>query len=95
MLPYHSFPNLPVLVLTTNDDFEQLARSALNLGTQFALSLVNGKVVTAAATLDIGDAAVVVVDLDWSEPEEFPALALLMRRHRRGGTRCRRDERSS
>jgi pilus assembly protein CpaE len=80
MLPNHHAPTLPVLVLTANDDFEQLARSAFSLGTNFALSVVKGKLVSDAATLDLGDAAVVVVDLDPSQPEEFPALSLLMRR---------------
>jgi len=80
MLPNHHAPTLPVLVLTANDDFEQLARSAFSLGTNFALSVVKGRVASDAATLDIGDAAVVVVDLDSTQPEEFPALAMLMRR---------------
>ena len=80
MLPNHHGPTLKVLVLTANDDFEQLARVAFSLGTNFALSMVKGRLVGDAATLDIGDAAVVVVDLDSTQPEEFPALGLLMRR---------------
>jgi pilus assembly protein CpaE len=80
MLPNHHGPTLKVLVLTANDDFEQLARVAFSLGTNFALSMVKGRLASDAATLDIGDAAVVVVDLDSTQPEEFPALGLLMRR---------------
>ena len=80
MLPNHQAPTIPVLVLTANDDFEQLARSAFSMGSHFALSLVRGSVANDAATLELGDAAVVVVDLDSNRPEEFPALGLLMRR---------------
>jgi pilus assembly protein CpaE len=80
MLPNHHGPTLKVLVLTANDDFEQFAQAAFSLGTNFALSMVKGRLVSDAATLDIGDAAVVVVDLDSTQPEEFPALGLLMRR---------------
>ena len=80
MLPNHHDQTLPVLVLTANDDFEQLARSAFSLGSHFALSVLKGTLVSNAATLDLGEAAVIVVDLDSSQPDEFPALALLMRR---------------
>jgi len=80
MLPNQHAPTLPVLVLTANDDFEQLARSAFSMGTNFALTLVKGRLVSDAATLEVGAAAVVVVDLDSTEAEEFPALSLLMRR---------------
>jgi pilus assembly protein CpaE len=80
MLPNHHGPTLKVLVLTANDDFEQFAQAAFSLGTNFALSMVKGRLVSDAATLDIGDAAVVVVDLDSTQPEEFSALGLLMRR---------------
>lgn len=80
MVPDQCDPVLRVLVLTANDDFEQLARSALNLGANFALSVAKGRLVNDGAALDIGDAAVVVIDLDSTEPEEFLALDLLMRR---------------
>lgn len=71
---------VPVLVLTANKEFEQLARSAFSLGTHFAPSIVNGRLATHGATLDVGDAAVVVIDLDSTEREEFLALDLLIRR---------------
>lgn len=80
MLNGQTVPVIQVVVLTASADFEQLVRTAFGCGGQFSLSVVQRGLLNGGATLDVGRAGVVIVDLDSAEKDEFLALDLLMRR---------------
>jgi pilus assembly protein CpaE len=63
-----------VAVLTADAEFEQLARSTFGGNAQIELSLVKGKLAGESAKLNAADAAVIIVDIDATQPEEFVAL---------------------
>jgi pilus assembly protein CpaE len=79
MLNRHSMPAIRVVVLTTSADFEQLVQAAFG-SSRFVLSIVREGLRGAGATLDVGDAGIVIVDLDSTQKDEFLALDILMRR---------------
>jgi pilus assembly protein CpaE len=63
-----------VAVLTADDEFEQLVRSTFGANAQIELSVVKGKLAAESAKLNAADAAVIIVDIDATQPEEFVAL---------------------
>ena len=69
-----------VVVLTADADFEQLARSTFGTNALIDLAIVNGGLMGEESKLEIGNAAVLVIDLDAAEPEELSALQRLMGR---------------
>jgi pilus assembly protein CpaE len=75
-----SVPAIQVVVLTANSGFRQLVESALGFTAKFALSVVPEGLVSGGATLDVGQAGVVIIDLDSSRREEIVALDDLMAR---------------
>jgi pilus assembly protein CpaE len=64
-----------VAVLTADDAFEQLVRATFGANSQIELQLVKGKLSAESDRLNAADAAVVIVDLDATQPEEFAALS--------------------
>jgi pilus assembly protein CpaE len=64
-----------VAVLTADDAFEQLARATFGANAQIELQLVKGKLSAESGRLNSADAAVVIVDIDATQPEEFAALS--------------------
>ena len=68
-----------VVVLTADSEFEQSVRTTFGSSGQMDLSVVSGSVAD-HATLDIGDAAVVVADIDSTRSEDFQALQRLVAR---------------
>ncbi|MFL5047001.1 MAG: CpaE family protein [Xanthobacteraceae bacterium] len=68
-----------VVMLTADSDFEQSVRTTFGSSGQMDLSVVSGSVAD-QATLDIGDAAVVVADIDSTRSEDFQALQRLVAR---------------
>jgi pilus assembly protein CpaE len=64
-----------VAVLTADDAFEQLVRTTFSANSQIELQLVKGKLSVESGRLNATDAAVVIVDLDATQPEEFAALS--------------------
>ncbi len=69
-----------VVVLTADADFEQLARSTFGTNALIDLAVVKGGLMGEESKLEIGNAAVVVIDLDTTQPEELSALQRLMGR---------------
>jgi pilus assembly protein CpaE len=69
-----------VVVLTADADFEQLARSTFGANALIELAVVKGGLMSEESKLEIGNAAVVVIDLDTTQPEELSALQRLMGR---------------
>jgi pilus assembly protein CpaE len=63
-----------VAVLTADGEFEQLVRSTFGANAQIELSVVKGKLAAESAKLNAADAAVIIVDIDATQPEEFVAL---------------------
>lgn len=63
-----------VAVLTADSEFEQLVRATFGANTQIDLNLVKGKLSTESGKLNAADAAVVIVDIDVAQPEEFLSL---------------------
>ena len=68
-----------VVMLTADSEFEQSVRTTFGSSGQMDLSVVSGSVAD-HATLDIGDAAVVVADIDSTRSEDFQALQRLVAR---------------
>jgi len=66
-------------MLTADSEFEQSVRTTFGSSGQMDLSVVSGSVAD-HATLDIGDAAVVVADIDSTRSEDFQALQRLVAR---------------
>ncbi len=64
-----------VAVLTVDDAFEQLVRTTFGANAQIELQLVKGKLSAESGRLNAADAAVVIVDIDVTQPEEFAALS--------------------
>jgi pilus assembly protein CpaE len=64
-----------VAVLTADNAFEQLVRTTFGANPQIELQLVKGKLSVESGRLNAADAAVVIVDLDATQPEEFAALS--------------------
>lgn len=78
--PVPASNKIRVIVLTADADFEQLARSTFGANAQIDLTVVRGALMGGEAKLEVGDAAVVIIDLDASEQEELLALQRLMAR---------------
>jgi pilus assembly protein CpaE len=72
--PKNTVNKTRVVVLTADVDFEESARSTFNASSQIDLHVVTGTLATAAETLDVQGATVVVLDLDASREEEMQAL---------------------
>src|SRR5690242_532781 len=68
-----------VVVLTTDAEFEQSARTTFGGSTGIELALARGGL-AAHAGLDLGDAAVVIADLDAPRADDFQALQRLATR---------------
>ncbi|MFL4979839.1 MAG: CpaE family protein [Xanthobacteraceae bacterium] len=68
-----------VVMLTADSDFEQSVRTTFGSSGQMDLSVVSGSVAD-HAMLDMGDAAVVVADIDSTRSEDFQALQRLVAR---------------
>ncbi|HKF99377.1 MAG TPA: AAA family ATPase [Xanthobacteraceae bacterium] len=68
-----------VVVLTADSEFEQSVRTTFGSSGQMDLSVVSGSVAD-HAMLDMGDAAVVVADIDSTRSEDFQALQRLVAR---------------
>jgi pilus assembly protein CpaE len=69
-----------VVVLTADSAFEEQARRTFGASAQIALTVVNGTIDVAEATLALDDATVAVIDLDASQPAEMQGLERLMAR---------------
>jgi pilus assembly protein CpaE len=69
-----------VVVLTADDSFGDSVRTTFAVSSAIDLTLVAGGIAERGDALDIGEATVVVVDLDAGRPEEMAALAQLMAR---------------
>jgi pilus assembly protein CpaE len=67
-----------VIVLSADAEFEQSARSVFGANARIELSFVRGGLLAEGSKLEVGDAAVVIVDLNAGEPEELSALQRLM-----------------
>jgi len=63
-----------VAVLTADSEFEQLVRATFGANTQIDLNLVRGRLSAESGKLNAADAAVVIVDIDATQPEEFLSL---------------------
>ena len=70
----HKSGKTHVAVLTADAEFEQLVRSTFGGNAQIELSLVKGKLAAESGKLNAADAAVIIVDIDATQPEEFVAL---------------------
>jgi pilus assembly protein CpaE len=68
-----------VVMLTADSEFEQSVRTTFGSSGQMDLSVVSGSVAD-HAMLDMGDAAVVVADIDSTRSEDFQALQRLVAR---------------
>lgn len=64
-----------VTVLTADGAFEQLVRTTFGSNAQIELHLVKGSLSAGSGRLNAADAAVVIVDIDATDPEEFMALS--------------------
>lgn len=67
-----------VVLLSADADFAQSARSAFGADVTFELSVVDDWLRGGRAGLELGDAAVVVVDLNKAGPDELSGLQYLM-----------------
>ena len=68
-----------VVVLTADSEFEQSVHTTFGSSGQMDLSVISGSVAD-HAMLDMGDAAVVVADIDSTRSEDFQALQRLVAR---------------
>ena len=64
-----------VVVLTADAEFEASARNTFGASKAIDLAVVSGDIATQGDALAVGDATVVVVDLDAGRAEEMAALA--------------------
>jgi pilus assembly protein CpaE len=78
--PIPATNTIRVVVLTADADFEELARSTFGTNALIDLAVVKDGLMGGEAKLEIGNAAVVVIDLDANQPEELTALQRLMGR---------------
>jgi pilus assembly protein CpaE len=69
-----------VVVLTADTEFDSSVRSTFGASSAIELSVVSGRLVEQADTLEVSDATVIVLDFDASRAEEMAALARLMTR---------------
>ena len=69
-----------VVVLTADTEFDSSVRSTFGASSSIELSVVSGRLVEQADTLEVSDATVIVLDFDASRAEEMAALARLMTR---------------
>jgi pilus assembly protein CpaE len=69
-----------VVALTQDGDFEQTLQETFASNAKIELTVVKGTVLTEEATFDAGNATVVIVDFDASNPDEFHALQRLTMR---------------
>ena len=73
-------PKVRVLVLTPDPGFEQSVRSVFGDNARIELSVVQGGILDAEPAFDAGDASVLIIDLDTSNPDELAALQRLTSR---------------
>ena len=69
-----------VVALTQDSEFEQTLRETFGSNAKIELTVVKGTVLTEEATFVAGDATVVIVDFDASNPDEFLGLQRLTMR---------------
>jgi pilus assembly protein CpaE len=69
-----------VVVLTADAEFDQLVRATFGASGAIDLEMVSGRLTELGDTLEIGEATVVVVDLDAMLADEMQALSRLMAR---------------
>jgi pilus assembly protein CpaE len=69
-----------VVVLTADAAFDASVRATFGTSSAIELAVVSGRLAEQADTLEIGEATVVVVDLDAGRADEMAALARLMTR---------------
>jgi pilus assembly protein CpaE len=69
-----------VVVITADAAFEEPVRATFSTSPQIGLDVVNSRLADCAADLAVGDATVVVADLDAADPAELAALERLMLR---------------
>jgi pilus assembly protein CpaE len=69
-----------VVVVTADAEFDASVRATFGASSAIDLTVVTGSVVTQSDSLAVGEATVVVVDLDAGSAEEVAALARLMAR---------------
>jgi pilus assembly protein CpaE len=75
-----AFNKTVVAVLTGESAFEQSVRSTFGASAQIALRVTSGTVSNVGQTFEVGDATVVIIDLDAGREEEMQALERLMAR---------------
>jgi pilus assembly protein CpaE len=69
-----------VVAVTADAAFDHMCRVTFGASGQIELSMMNGRLSELADSLQVGDATVVVLDLDAGSEEEMAALARLMAR---------------
>jgi pilus assembly protein CpaE len=69
-----------VIVLTADDAFENSVRATFGASPQITLDVVKGKLTERMTDLEVGNATVVVADLDTADPAELKALERIMTR---------------
>src|SRR5215467_8545283 len=69
-----------VVVLTADAGFGDSVRTTFGASAAIELVLIPGHLAEQGDTLEVGEATVVVVDLDAGRPDEMAALARLMTR---------------
>jgi pilus assembly protein CpaE len=79
-LPVSAADKARVMVLTSDPEFEQLARSAFDGHAKAELAVVAGSIADDTHWSALANASVIVVDLDVSQPEEMLALQRLAAR---------------
>jgi len=69
-----------VVVVTADAAFEEPVRATFSTSPQIGLEVVQNRLADCESGLDVGDATVVVADLDAADPAELAALERLMQR---------------
>ena len=80
MLDAHPRRATRIVVFSADTEFAQSARSAFDADVRFELAVVADWLDARQAGLEIGGAAVVIIDLNQAEQEELSALQRLMRK---------------
>jgi pilus assembly protein CpaE len=78
--PRTSSSGTRVLIVTADGAFEASARETFAASSAIQLAVASGSLTATGDTLELGDASVLVLDLDASRPDEMTALARLMAR---------------
>src|SRR5579872_6101884 len=81
-MPAASAPSaLKVVLVTPDEAFADCVRAAFATGTQISLEVIKDSL-SAAASIDLGEAPLLIADLDKAEEAELHALERLSARHR-------------